>query len=140
MYIIEYIAYGFHLWYKIKIVTQIVRKPTSQHPGLGTSLLKHVLPLLGRTFRLLLSLGSPPPRPLQTVGLRPPSKLTNLCTKSYMNQGGRRPTIPGGSGGRSLPVKKSLIVFFGIQAMPGIVFTCLRCLLHAKGTSMLGVA
>ena len=38
LYQINYIAYGFHLWYKIYIVKERGRTPTSQHTGLATSL------------------------------------------------------------------------------------------------------
>ena len=38
MYLIGYIAYGLHLWYKISIFAEIYRKPISLHPGLATSL------------------------------------------------------------------------------------------------------
>ena len=45
MYLIDYIAYGLHLWYIISIFKKICRKPISQHPGLATSL---ECPRLGR--------------------------------------------------------------------------------------------
>ena len=38
MYLIDYIAYGLHLWYKIYFFEEICRKPISQHPGLGKGL------------------------------------------------------------------------------------------------------
>ena len=38
LYLIDYIAYGLHLWYKICIFKEICRKPISLHPGLATSL------------------------------------------------------------------------------------------------------
>jgi hypothetical protein len=38
LYSVDYIAYGFHLWYKDLIFKEICRKPISQHPGLATSL------------------------------------------------------------------------------------------------------
>ena len=50
-----------------------------------------LLPLLVHTFTLFFSLGAPPPRPPKQSALRPP-RLADLYTKSYMNQGGRRPT------------------------------------------------
>ena len=31
MHLIDYIAYGFHLWYKIKIVREICRTPILHH-------------------------------------------------------------------------------------------------------------
>ena len=38
LYLIDYIAYELHLWYKICIFKEICRKPISLHPGLATSL------------------------------------------------------------------------------------------------------
>ena len=38
LYLIGYIVYGFHLWYKIHFVKEICRKPILLHPGLGSSL------------------------------------------------------------------------------------------------------
>ena len=38
LYLIDYIVYGLHLWYKIKVFEEICRKPIPQHPGLATSL------------------------------------------------------------------------------------------------------
>ena len=38
LYLIDYIAYGFHLSYKVQIVKESCRKPISLHPGLATSL------------------------------------------------------------------------------------------------------
>ena len=43
----------------------------------------------------IFSLGGSDPQTLQTVGRRHPRSI-NFHTKSYMNQGGRRPTIRGG--------------------------------------------
>ena len=63
------------------------------------------LPLLGWAFRLFFSLGGSAPQTPQTVGLRPP-RLADLYSKSHMNQGGRRPTIPGGLGGGAPQSKK----------------------------------
>ena len=37
-YLIDYIAYGFHLCNTIKVSIEICRKPSSLHPGLATSL------------------------------------------------------------------------------------------------------
>ena len=37
-YLINYIAYGLHLWYKILIIKEICRKPIPLHPGLGSGL------------------------------------------------------------------------------------------------------
>ena len=37
--LIDQIAYGLHLWYKMNIFKEICRKPISQHPGLGKGLL-----------------------------------------------------------------------------------------------------
>ena len=37
-YLIDYIAYGLHLWYKIKMFKEMCRKPISLHSGLGSSL------------------------------------------------------------------------------------------------------
>jgi len=34
----DYIAYGLHLWYKIRKIKEIYRKPIDLHPGLGNSL------------------------------------------------------------------------------------------------------
>ena len=36
--IIDYIAYGLHLWYKIYIFREICQKPIPLHPGFGSSL------------------------------------------------------------------------------------------------------
>ena len=38
LYLIDYIAYGLHLWYKILIFKEICRKPIPLHPGLGKGL------------------------------------------------------------------------------------------------------
>ena len=38
LYLIGYIAYGLHLWYKIRKIKEIYRKPIDLHPGLGNSL------------------------------------------------------------------------------------------------------
>ena len=38
LYLIDYIAYGLHLWYKIYLFKEICRKPITLHPGLGSSL------------------------------------------------------------------------------------------------------
>ena len=38
LYLIDYIAYGLHLWYKILNLQEICRKPIQKHPGLGSSL------------------------------------------------------------------------------------------------------
>ena len=40
MYLIDYIAYGLHLWYKIRKIKEIYRKPIDLHPGLGNSLIE----------------------------------------------------------------------------------------------------
>jgi hypothetical protein len=50
-------------------------------------------------FYTLIFTGGPP-RPPEIVALRPP-RLSDLHKKSYMNQGGRRPTVSGGLGGRA---------------------------------------
>ena len=39
LYLIDYIAYGLYVWYKINIFKEISRKYISLHPGLGSSLL-----------------------------------------------------------------------------------------------------
>ena len=38
LYLINYIAYGLHVWYNIEIFKVICRTPISLHPGLGSSL------------------------------------------------------------------------------------------------------
>ena len=38
LYLMDYIAYGLHLWYTITIFKEICRKAMSLHPGLATSL------------------------------------------------------------------------------------------------------
>ena len=38
LYLIKNIAYGLHLWYKIKNLNEIRHKTISLHPGLATSL------------------------------------------------------------------------------------------------------
>ena len=38
LYLIDCIAYGFHLWYRMKIFNEICRKPIPLHPGLGKGL------------------------------------------------------------------------------------------------------
>ena len=38
-YLIENIAYGLHLWYKVYIFKESCREPISEHPGLGKGLL-----------------------------------------------------------------------------------------------------
>ena len=38
MYLIDYIAYGLHLWYTMQKNKEMCRKPISLHPGLGSSL------------------------------------------------------------------------------------------------------
>ena len=38
MYLIDYIAYGLHLWYIIYFFKEICRKPIPLHPGLGSTL------------------------------------------------------------------------------------------------------
>ena len=38
LYLIDYIAHGLHLWYKIYIFKELCRKPIPVHPGLGSSL------------------------------------------------------------------------------------------------------
>ena len=37
LYLIDYIAYGLHLWYNVSILKKMCCKPTSQQPGLGKS-------------------------------------------------------------------------------------------------------
>ena len=38
MYLIDYIAYGLHLWYTTYIFKEMCRKPIPLHPGLGKGL------------------------------------------------------------------------------------------------------
>ena len=54
LYLIDYIAYGLHLLYKIYIFKEICRKPIPLHPGLGSSLHNNSV--------LFLQLGIPLPR------------------------------------------------------------------------------
>ena len=50
LHLIDYIAYGLHLWYQIQIVKETCRKPTSQHPGLGSSLTFQALGRPGHNY------------------------------------------------------------------------------------------
>ena len=34
IYLVDYLAHGLHLWYKLKIFRGMCRKPISQHPRL----------------------------------------------------------------------------------------------------------
>ena len=45
MYLIDYIAYGLHLWYGIEMFKEMCRKRISQHPDLGPGL-QHVFQYL----------------------------------------------------------------------------------------------
>ena len=56
MYLIDYIAYGLQLWYKIKNVKEICRKLISLHPGLATSLHKASAPEMGSTIKWVWSM------------------------------------------------------------------------------------
>ena len=47
LYLIDYIVYGLHLWYKILIFKEICPKPIPLHPGLGSSLHRWCPPLPG---------------------------------------------------------------------------------------------
>ena len=63
MYLVDYIAYGLHLWYKIYIFKEIYRKPIFQHPGLGST--------LNRQYLLKLAVSA--------VHNKPPHRAIYIC-------------------------------------------------------------
>ena len=74
--------------------------------------------LFGHPLLFFCSLGGSAPQIPVIVGLRPP-RLIDLYRTCLYNRGGRRPTISGGSGGRTPPVKKKCTLFYDAQTLLG---------------------